>query len=279
MKRKQAKTKVKKGTAKPSAKKAKPALKAKAKAKAKPSAKKPATKKPAAKKPGAKAKPVNKPAAKAKPPAKPAAKTKASTGAIQRSSKLKGTTAVDPSVESLAAIIGSHPGAGNTDGSVMLPSIELDGHLDVDSRLFVIGDVKVTGAIRIGEMCSLFVGGNVTCANFFAEGDFQCTELSVTDTLFGNYEAGITMAQKASGKLWLEGSHDFEFEEDEFEDKHSLYEYKPSEEPKTLPAGHKLSPTAIELLITKPQAYWEGKGPGVSGEEWWKLLVAGGAST
>jgi hypothetical protein len=280
---------------------AKPATKAAAKPKTKAAAKpktmaaaKPATKAAAKPKTKAAAKPKTKAAAK---PAAKASNGKASNGkasngkasngkaaatatpVITRSSKLAGATGVDPGHEALAPIIASHPGAAGTDGCLMLASIELDGHLDVDNRLFVIGDVKVTGAIRINEMTSLFVGGNVVCANFFAEGDFQCTELKVADTLFGNYEAGITMAQKASGKLWLAGSHDFEFEEDDFEDKHELYNYQPSEEKKTLPAGHKLSPAAVEMLIDKPQAYWENKGPGVNPQDWWNLLVSGGAST
>ncbi len=240
----------------------KPAVKAKAKAT-------PAAKTAARKKSAANAKKL---AAK-----KPEANAKVKT--ITRSSNLKGTTPIDPKQKALARILETHPGARDTEGSSMLPSLELDGHLDVNSSLFVVGDVKVTGAIRIGEMCSLFVGGNVSCANFFAEGDFQCNELHVVDTLYGNYEAGMTMAHKATGKLWLAGSHDFEFEEDDFEDKHDLSEYKPGEEPKALPAGHKLSRTAVKLLIARPQADWEGKGSVVSGEEWWKLLVAGGASS
>jgi len=230
-----------------------------------------------------KVKPKSKSKVKPKTLAKAKAKPKRATAGTLptiRSSKVKPKAKVDAAHPLVAAIVERHPGAEETDEATLFPAGRHEGHLVVDGSHFVIGDLEVTGAIRIGGAAKLFVTGNVRCANFFAEGDFYCDELHVANTLYGDYEAGSTWANKASGKLWLRGNHDFELEDTDFAEQHDLPALRPSHhrEKQPLPAEHQLSPAAVILAVDRPQAYWEGKDPGVRSDEWWALLVKDGAS-
>jgi hypothetical protein len=210
---------------------------------------------------------------------KPAKKKSAAKPKITQSKKLRGAGAVDEAVVAKVKSIHCEPAIVQADGATQFASITVEGHLIVDERHFVAGDVVVSGAIRIREWGALFVAGSVRAASLMTDGgELCCQTLTLEDTLFGRYESGMSTAQSASGKVWLHGNHDFEIEDTEFADDHYLGDYKPGEDQKKLPAGHGLSAECVELMIDRPQKYWEGKGPNASEDDWWKLIMSGGVS-
>jgi hypothetical protein len=204
---------------------------------------------------------------------------------VKRSSKLRGAGPIEEAHPTVAQVRALHPAprvVAPDEQCTLLPAIDLDGHLIVDGRHFVTGDVRVSGAIRILEFCCLFVAGDVHAQSFLAEGDFCCRSLTIEDTLYGSYEAGITAAKQATGKIWIAGNHDFELGKTRFEEKYKLGDYKPGSgnpKPKSLPKKHSLSAAAVELMVDRPRRYWEGTAKhGPSDDDWWKLLMGGGVS-
>src|SRR5260221_11594113 len=179
---------------------------------------------------------------------KKSAKKKSTTKTTQ-SKKLRGAGAVDEAIVAKVKSIHCEPAIVQADDATQFASIAVDGHLIVDGRHFVAGDVEVSGAIRIREWGALFVAGNIRAASLMTEGgELCCQTLTLSDTLFGRYESGMSAAQSASGKVWLHGDHDFEIEDTEFADDHYLGDYKPGEDQKKLPAGHGLSAACVELM-------------------------------
>jgi hypothetical protein len=149
----------------------------------------------------------------------------------------------------------------------------IEGHLDVDDRLAIDGSLVVDGTISVPEGGALFVSGAVRCQNFYAEGDFVARSLNVEHALVGFYEAGITYADKAAGKVFLCGNHSFELVDTDFEHEIDMTDHPPkdsySEEAKVLTA------TAIQLAYVRPRKAWEGDDDaGVDDSDWIEALRA-----
>lgn len=149
----------------------------------------------------------------------------------------------------------------------------IEGHLDVDERLVVDGSLDVDGTISVPEGGALFVAGAVRCLNYYAEGDFVATSLHVDHALYGSYEAGITYADKASGKIWLHGNHAFEFEDTDFEHEIDISDHPPRQD--HAEAAKLLTDTAVQLAFVRPLAYYNGDDDAaVEDSDWIEALRA-----
>lgn len=98
--------------------------------------------------------------------------------------------------------------------------LSIDGDFDASNAgLIVNGNLTVTGTVALDETGSLIVTGNLTCANLCCEGNLEIQgDTKVAGSIFGYYEAGISFFEgTVSAKLFLEGNHAFEIDEDELD--------------------------------------------------------------
>lgn len=98
--------------------------------------------------------------------------------------------------------------------------LRIDGDYDGSmAGLCVHGDLVVTGTLDLDETGTLVVTGSLTCKNLNCEGNLEVQgDVNVDETIIGYYEAGITFFnQKVRAVLFLQGNHDFEYDEDELD--------------------------------------------------------------
>jgi hypothetical protein len=106
-----------------------------------------------------------------------------------------------------------------------------DGDLTIEgdysgsgARLIVHGNLTVGGTLGLDETGTLIVTGDVRCRNLHCEGDLEIQgDLTVEETIFGFYEAGITFFNGTiRAALFLQGNHSFEYDDDQLEVKTHL---------------------------------------------------------
>lgn len=149
----------------------------------------------------------------------------------------------------------------------------IEGHLDVDERLVIDGALIVDGTISVPEGGALFVAGAVRCQNYYAEGDFVAKSLHAEHAIYGSYEAGITYADKAAGKVWIFGNHSFEFEDTDFEHEVDVTDSPPRSDYSA--EAKILTDTAIQLAFVRPLAYYNGDDKAsVDDSDWIEALRA-----